>query len=199
MIVYICTSLCTSVHLCVYVYKCTFLCTPIQVYIIVCLWYIFVCKCTSVCMCTSLCAFVYMCACLHTQHQAAPPPDRRSPGERFQQQPEVVCHRPAAVCCPHSRQTALCQWCASLCLSLIPLFSVCQTASLAEWLRRPPQERKIQCWDLACDRIFLGRVIPVTSKLTHQWLRCQAPGVKGSVLGLVSPVSVDCDRVRWKV
>ena len=33
----------------------------------------------------------------------------------------------------------------------------------------------------------------------YQWLPCQAPGVIGSVLGLVGPVSVYCDWVRWKV
>ena len=44
-----------------------------------------------------------------------------------------------------------------------------------------------------------GWVIPVTSKLALQWLPCQAPGVIGSLLGLVSPVSVFCDWVRWKV
>ena len=43
---------------------------------------------------------------------------------------------------------------------------------------------------------FLGRVIPVTSKLALQWLPCQAPGVIGSALGLVGPVSVYCDWVR---
>ena len=32
-----------------------------------------------------------------------------------------------------------------------------------------------------------------------QWLPCQAPGVIGSVLGLVGPVSVYCDWVRKKV
>ena len=32
---------------------------------------------------------------------------------------------------------------------------------------------------------FLGRVIPVTSKLALQWLPCLAPGVTGSALGLV--------------
>ena len=42
----------------------------------------------------------------------------------------------------------------------------------------------------ACTVIFPGRVIPVTSKLALQWLPCQAPGVKGSVLGLVGQVSV---------
>ena len=30
------------------------------------------------------------------------------------------------------------------------------TASLALWLRRPPQERKIPGLNLACDRIFSG-------------------------------------------
>ena len=43
------------------------------------------------------------------------------------------------------------------------------------------------------------RVIPVTQKLALQWLFCQAPGVIGSALGLVGPVSVHCDWVRWKV
>ena len=42
----------------------------------------------------------------------------------------------------------------------------------------------------------LGRdvsgVEPVTSKLALQWLPSQAPGVTGSVLGLVGPVSVYC-------
>ena len=39
----------------------------------------------------------------------------------------------------------------------------------------------------------------MTSKLALQWLPCQALGVIGSVLGLVGPVSVYCDWVRWKV
>ena len=43
---------------------------------------------------------------------------------------------------------------------------------------------------------FCDRVIPVTSKLALQWLPCQAPGVIGSALGLVGPVSVYCDWVR---
>ena len=46
---------------------------------------------------------------------------------------------------------------------------------------------------------FRGRVMPVTSTLALQWLPCQAPGVIGSALGLVGPVSVYCDWVRWKV
>ena len=36
-------------------------------------------------------------------------------------------------------------------------------------------------------------------KLALQRLSCQAPGVIGSVLGLVGPVSVYCDWVKWKV
>ena len=46
---------------------------------------------------------------------------------------------------------------------------------------------------------FRGRVIPVSSKLALQWIPCQAPGVVESVLGLVDPVSVYCDWVRWKI
>ena len=44
--------------------------------------------------------------------------------------------------------------------------------------------------------IFLGRVIPVTSKLVLQWLPCQAPCDIGSALGLVGPVSAYYDWVR---
>ena len=73
------------------------------------------------------------------------------------------------------------------------------TVSLAWWLRRPPRERKIRGLNPACDGIFPGRVIPVTYKLALQWLPCQAPGVIGSALGLVGPVSVYCDWVRQKV
>ena len=36
-------------------------------------------------------------------------------------------------------------------------------------------------------------------KMALQGLPCQAPGIIGSVLGLVDPVSVYCDWVRWKV
>ena len=46
---------------------------------------------------------------------------------------------------------------------------------------------------------FRGGVIPVTSKLALQWLPCQALGVVGSVQGLIGPVSVYCEWVRWKV
>ena len=34
---------------------------------------------------------------------------------------------------------------------------------------------------------------------SYHWVPCQAPGVTGSVLGLVGLVSVYCDWVRWKV
>ena len=64
------------------------------------------------------------------------------------------------------------------------------TASLAKWLRRPPPERKIRDSNPPWVGVFHGRVIPVTSKL--------APGIIGSVLGLVGPVSVYCDWVRWE-
>ena len=67
-------------------------------------------------------------------------------------------------------------------------------------IRRPPGERKIPGSNPArAPGVFRGRVIPVTSKLALQWLPCQAPGVIGSALGLVGPVSVYCDWVRWKV
>ena len=41
--------------------------------------------------------------------------------------------------------------------------------------------------------------LPVTKTLARQWLPCQAPGVIGSALALVGPVSVYCDWLRWKV
>ena len=63
--------------------------------------------------------------------------------------------------------------------------------SLAQWLRRPPREREISGSNPAR--------APVTSKLALRWLPCQAPGVIGSVLGLVGPVSVYCDWVRCKI
>ena len=43
---------------------------------------------------------------------------------------------------------------------------------------------------------FSRSVIPVTYKLVLRWLLSQAPGVTGSVLGLVGPVSAYCDWVR---
>ena len=36
-------------------------------------------------------------------------------------------------------------------------------------------------------------------KLALQWLPSQAPGIVGSALRLVDPVSVYCDLVRWKI
>ena len=47
--------------------------------------------------------------------------------------------------------------------------------------------------------LFRGRVTAVTLQLALQWLPCQAPGIIGSVLGLVGAVSVYWDWVRWKV
>ena len=37
--------------------------------------------------------------------------------------------------------------------------------------------------------LLASRVIPVTLELVLQWLPCQAPGVAGSALGVVGPVS----------
>ena len=70
------------------------------------------------------------------------------------------------------------------------------TASLAEWLRPPPRERKIRGSNPACVGIFRDTS---DSTLVLRWLSCQEPGVIGSVLGLVSPVSACCDWMRWKV
>ena len=63
-------------------------------------------------------------------------------------------------------------------------------------VRRPPRERKIPGSNPDCAGFFRSRVIPVTLKSALQWLPCQAPGVLGSALGLVGPVSVYCDWVR---
>ena len=72
--------------------------------------------------------------------------------------------------------------------------------SLALWLMRPSRERKIRGSIPACVVwCFPHRVIPVTSKLALRWLPFQAPGIIGSALGLVGPVPVYCDWVRWKV
>ena len=48
----------------------------------------------------------------------------------------------------------------------------------------------------ACNRIIPSPIVPVTLKLALQWLPCQAPGIIGSALGLVSPVSVYYDWLR---
>ena len=46
------------------------------------------------------------------------------------------------------------------------------TTSLAEWLKRPPREQKIQGSNPAGDGILPGRVIPVTYTLALQWVPC---------------------------
>ena len=67
-------------------------------------------------------------------------------------------------------------------------------------VRRPPRERKIPGSNCpACAGIFSGSSHTRDLKLALQWLSCQAPGVIGSVLRLVGPVSEYCDWVRWKV
>ena len=51
----------------------------------------------------------------------------------------------------------------------------------------------------ACAEIFPGSSHTSDLKSALRWLPCQAPSAVGSVLGLVGPVSVYCDWVRWKV
>ena len=65
------------------------------------------------------------------------------------------------------------------------------------WLRRPSRERKIPGSNPACAVIFPGSSHTSDLKIgTPVAIPCQAPGVTGSVLGLVGPVSVYCDWVR---
>ena len=66
-------------------------------------------------------------------------------------------------------------------------------------VRCPARERKILGSNPAGGGIFSGSSHTSDFKLALQWLPCQAPGVIGSALGLVGPVSVCCDWVRWKV
>ena len=67
---------------------------------------------------------------------------------------------------------------------------------IAHWPLEGTSSLALRTEDPRFAGIFPGRVIPVTSKLALQWLPCQAPGVIGSVLGLVGLVSVYCDWVR---
>ena len=56
--------------------------------------------------------------------------------------------------------------CSSFSLSLLSLLCMSvYTTSIAKWLRRPPRERKVRGSNPACDRIFPGRVIPVTQTI----------------------------------
>ena len=67
-------------------------------------------------------------------------------------------------------------------------------------VRRSPRERKIPGSNPACVGTFPGSSHTSDLKIWHSsGLPCQAPGVIGLVLGLVDPVSVYCDWVRWKV
>ena len=74
------------------------------------------------------------------------------------------------------------------------------TASMAKCLRRPPRERQIRGSIPAfSEGIFQGRVLPATKELALRWLPCQVSDVIGSTLGLVGPVSVYRDWVKFKV
>ena len=61
-------------------------------------------------------------------------------------------------------------------------------------VRRPPRERKIPGSNLACAWMFSGS--SHTSDLQIGTPVATLPGVIGSALGLVGPVSVFCDWVR---
>ena len=68
------------------------------------------------------------------------------------------------------------------------------TASLAEWLRRPLPERKIPGFESRLRRDFFSGLSHTSDfKIGTPRLPCQAPGIIGSALGLVGPVSVFCD------
>ena len=73
------------------------------------------------------------------------------------------------------------------------------TTSLAYWLRRPPRERKVPGSNPACAGIFSGS--SHTSDLKIGTPVATLPGAwRYRVrVGLVGPVSVYCDWVRWKV
>ena len=66
-------------------------------------------------------------------------------------------------------------------------------------VRRPPRERKIPGSNPACAGIFSGSSHTSDLKIGTPVATCQAPDAVGSELGLVGPVSVYCDWVRWKV
>ena len=61
-------------------------------------------------------------------------------------------------------------------------------------VRRPPRERKILGSNPACAGIFSG-----SSHTCDLNIGTPVATLPGSVLGLVGPVSVYCDWVRWKV
>ena len=63
-------------------------------------------------------------------------------------------------------------------------------------VRRPPPDRKIPGSNPACAGIFSGSSHTSDLKIGIPVATCKAPGVIGSALGLVGPVSVYCDWVR---
>ena len=69
------------------------------------------------------------------------------------------------------------------------------TASLAEWLRRPPPEWKIRGSNPACDRIFPGSSYTSDLKIGTQVVTLPGAWHYRVMLGLVGPVSVYCDWV----
>ena len=61
-------------------------------------------------------------------------------------------------------------------------------------VRCPPRERKVPGSNPACAGIFLG-----SSHTSDSKIGTPVATLPGSGLGLVGPVSVYCDWVRWKV
>ena len=71
--------------------------------------------------------------------------------------------------------------------------------SLSRVQTTPPRERKTRGSITACRRDFFGSGQTSDLKIGTRVAACHAPGVTGSVLGLVGPVSEYCDWVRLKV
>ena len=73
------------------------------------------------------------------------------------------------------------------------------TVSLTKWLKRPPRQRKIPGSIHACAGIFPGSSHTSDLKIGTPVATLQGACVIGTVQGLVGPVSVYCNWVRWKV
>ena len=76
-------------------------------------------------------------------------------------------------------------------------YSTRATALLAQWLRRPPRERRIRGSIPACAVLKFPEPSSHTSdsNVNTPVAALQEPGIVGSAPGLVGPVSVYCDWV----
>ena len=87
-------------------------------------------------------------------------------------------------------------WCTTgVCTLLVFFRSLFFDRLVGLVVRRSPRERKIPGSNPACAGIFSGSSHTSDLKIGTP-VACQTPGVIGSALGLVSPVSVYCDWVR---